>query len=174
MVIDLFLCPLAVEKEGSAGLDVLNNLIALEHIGRVVAGNEVSLRDIIRGLDLAVAETEVGNGHAAGLLTVVLEVSLNILVGVVADDLDGVLVGSDGSVAAETPELAGDGALCGGIGSRLLLKGVTGDVVNDPDGEVSLRLVLLQVLVDCENRLRRSILGAETVASADDLCADAL
>ena len=56
-----------------------------------------------------IAEAQVADGHAAGLLGVVLEVGLNIFIGVVADDLDGVLVRADGAVAAETPELAGDG-----------------------------------------------------------------
>ena len=38
----------------------------------------------------------------------------------VADYLYGVLVGSDGSVSAETPELALDCALGSGVRSRLL------------------------------------------------------
>ena len=57
-----------------------------------------------------VAEAQVADGDAAGLLGVILEVCLNVLVGVVADDLDGVLVGANGAVAAQTPELALDGA----------------------------------------------------------------
>ena len=57
-----------------------------------------------------IAEAQVADGHAAGLLGVVLEVRLNVLVGVVADDLDGVLVGAHGAVAAQAPELALDGA----------------------------------------------------------------
>ena len=40
-----------------------------------MASNEVGLGDVVGGLDLAVAEAEVGNGYTAGLLTVVLEVT---------------------------------------------------------------------------------------------------
>ena len=48
----------------------------------------------------------MADGDAAGLLGVVLEVRLDILIGVVADDLGGVLVGDDSTVTAQTPELA--------------------------------------------------------------------
>ena len=71
-----------------------------------MAGDEVSLRNIVRRLDGVVAETQVRDGDAAGLLGVILEVCLDILIGVVTDDLDGVLVRADSTVAAETPELA--------------------------------------------------------------------
>ena len=54
------------------------------------------------------------NGDTAGLLRVILEVSLNELIGMVTDDLDGVLVSTNGTVTAETPELALDGAFCSG------------------------------------------------------------
>jgi hypothetical protein len=84
-----------------------------------VAGHEVGLGDVVRALDGLVAEAQMADGDAAGLLGVVLEICLNVLVGVVADDLDGVLVGADGAVAAQTPELALDGALgrrCPGAG----------------------------------------------------------
>ena len=80
-----------------------------------MAGDEVGLIDVVRALDELVAEAQVADGDAAGLLGVVLEVSLDELIGVVADDLDGVLVRADGAVAAETPELALNGALCRGV-----------------------------------------------------------
>ena len=81
-----------------------------------MAGDEVSLVDVVGRTDGLVAETQVGNGDAAGLLGVILEVSLNVLVSVIADDLDGVLVSADGAVAAQTPELALDGAGSCGVG----------------------------------------------------------
>ena len=83
-----------------------------------MAGHEVSLVDVVGALDGLVAEAQVRNGDAAGLLGVVLEVSLYVLVGVVADDLDGVLVGADGAVAAQAPELALDGAFSSGVGGK--------------------------------------------------------
>ena len=87
----------------------------------------------------------------------------------VADDLDGVLVGAHGAVAAETPELDLDRALSGSVGCRLLRQGEISHIVVDADGEVDLGLVLLQLLVDSEDGGGRGILGAEAVAAADDL-----
>ncbi len=87
-----------------------------------------------------IAEAQVADGHAAGLLGVVLEVGLDVLVGVVADDLDGVLVGADGAVAAKAPELALDGAWAAVLGaSGSIGQGEVGHVVDDADGELALR-----------------------------------
>ncbi len=57
--------------------------------------------------------------------------TVNITIGVVADDLDGVLVRANGTVAAETPELALGGAFCCGVRSRLLFQRQEGYVVGD-------------------------------------------
>ena len=133
-----------------------------------MAGDEVGLVDVVRALDGLVAEAEVRDGHAAGLLGVVLEVGLHILVGMVADDLDGVLVGADGTVAAETPELALDGAFRSGVRCGMLLEGQVGDIVVDADGEVALRLVLRQLFIDGEDGCGRRILGAKAITAADD------
>ena len=87
-----------------------------------MAGNEVCLGDVIGALDHLIAEAEVRDGNTAGLLRVILEVCLNVFIGVVADDLDGVLVCTDCTVAAETPELAGDRAFSSGVGVSLFFK----------------------------------------------------
>ena len=108
------------------------------------------------------------DGHAAGLLRVVLEVGLNVLVGVVADDLDGVLVRAHGAVAAEAPELALDGAGSGGVGGGNLGQRQVRHVVDDADGELAARLVLLKLGVHGEHGGRRGVLGTEAVAAADD------
>ena len=106
--------------------------------------------------------------HAAGLLRVVLEVGLDILVRVVADDLDGVLVRADGAVAAEAPELALDGAFGRGGGGGDLLEGHVGHVVDDADGELALGRVLLQLVIHGEDGGGRRVLRAEAVAAADN------
>ena len=98
----LLIGPLAVDHEHAAGLDILDHLHAHVDVSGVVAGHEVSLVDVVGAADGLVAETQVADGHAAGLLGVILEVCLNILVGMVADDLDGVLVSTDSTVAAQT------------------------------------------------------------------------
>ena len=170
VVVQLVEVPLAVDHVHAAGLHVLHHLEALGHIAGIVAGHEVSLVDVVRAADGLVAEAQVADGHAAGLLGVVLEVRLHVFVGVVADDLDGVLVGAHGAVAAQTPELALDGAGGGGVGTVLVLRqGQIGHIVHNADGELALHLVALQLAVYGEHGGGRRVLAAQTVAAADDL-----
>ena len=130
VLLQLLEVPGTVEQEGAAGLDVLDD-VELLHVGSQVAGHEVGLGDIVGSLDLVLTKTQVADGHAAGLFGVVLEVRLNLHVGVVADDLDGVLVGAHGTVAAQTPELDLDGALGRGVGGLVLLQRQVGHVVHE-------------------------------------------
>ena len=113
-------------------------------VGGVVAGHKVGLIDIVGGADGLIAEAQVADGHTAGLLGVILEISLHVLVGVVADDLDGVLVGAHSAVAAQTPELALLGASSCGDGSGLDLgQGQTGDIIGDAQSEALLEITKL-------------------------------
>ena len=172
VLVELLEIPLAVDEEDAAGLHVLHHREVLHDVGRVVARDEVGLINVVRALDGLVAEAQMADGDAAGLLGVVLEVRLDILIGVVADDLGGVLVRADGTVAAEAPELALDGAFRGGVGgllTGLLGEGEVGNVVHDADGKLALRLVLLELVVNGEHGRGRRVLGGETVAAADDL-----
>ena len=134
-----------------------------------MAGDEVGLVDVVRRADRGVTEAQVRDRDAAGLLGVVLEVGLDVLVGVVADDLDRVLVGADGAVAAEAPELALDRGRVRRVGGvRVHGEGEVGDVVHDADGELAGGGVLLELLVDGEGSRGRLVLGAEAVTAADD------
>ena len=158
--------PLGVKQERAAFLDAVGHII-MRDIGRVVAGHEVSRVDQIRALDGRLAEAEVGNRKAAGLLGVIGEVALRIHVGMVADDLDGVLVRADGAVRTEAVELAGDGAFRRRVDLLLHIEGGEGYVVDDADGEV----VLLRAIQVIEHSLRhggREFLGTEAIAAAED------
>ena len=64
----LCLIPLAVDEEYAAGLNVVDHLVALLDIRGVMAGDKVSLVDVIGTLYRAVAETKVGDGDTARLL----------------------------------------------------------------------------------------------------------
>ena len=112
------------------------------------------------------AEAQVGDGQAAGLLGVVVEVALGVHIGVVADDLDGVLVGAHGAVGAQAPELTGGGASGSGIGVLGGIQGQMGHVVLDADGEALLGLVPFSMLrytaTICAGR---GVLGAQAVAA---------
>ena len=164
---DLLALPAAVEQEGAAGLDLVDHVKAVD-IALLVAGEEVRHRDVIGAADRLVTEAQVAAGDAAGFLGVILEVGLHILVGVVADDLAGVLVRADGAVRAETPELAGDDGLAGGDDVLAHGQGAEGDVVVDADGEVV--LLLAEHVVEHGLHLRGGdVLGGQTVAAAEDL-----
>ena len=167
MLVQFLIGPLAVDHENAARLDILDHLHAHVDVSGVVASHEVSLVDVVGAADGLIAETQMADGNATGLLGVILEVSLNVLVSMVADDLGGVLVSTDSTVAAETPELALLGAGGGGDGSRLdLRQAEVGHVVGNTDGEAGLRSVLLQLGVDSEDRRRRGVLGTQAVAAA--------
>ena len=165
MLVEFSVVPCAVQKEYPAGLDVLYHLVEVD-VSFVVAGNKVSLLDVIGRFDRLVAKAQVGDRYAAGLLGVVLEVRLYLLVGVVADDLDAVLVGSDCSIGSETPELAGLGAFRSGVGIVGRSDGKSGHIVVDGDGELGLRALARHVLEYGQDVSGLYVLGTETVAAS--------
>ena len=69
-------------------------------VGLVVAGNEVCMGNQIASTDRIVSESQVGTGNTAGFLGIVLKICLDIHIGVITDDLDGVLIGSDCTIRA--------------------------------------------------------------------------
>lgn len=132
-----------------------------------MACHEIRGRYQIGGSDGAVTETQVRAGISAGLLGIVIEVTLAVLGSVVSDDLDGVLVGTYSTVGTETVELA---LVCTLLGQRYLLtyrQGLVCHIICDTDGEVCLGLVLLEVLEHCEYLGRTGVFGRKTVTSAD-------
>ena len=167
--IEFFHRPLAVEKEGTTGFNIVYDLIALEHVRRCVASNEVCLGDVVGGLDGRIAEAEVRNGYTAGLLGVILEVCLDIFISVVTDNLDGVLVCTNGTVAAETPEFAGEGACGSSIGSMGFFERAACNVIDDADGEAVLGSFFRKVCINCEDGSGSGVFGTETVTAANNL-----
>ena len=162
--IQLALVPLAVEQEGAAvtqgGYHVVGG-----HISLVVAGDEIGRIDLVGAADGGIAKAQVADGQAAGLLGVVGEIGLRVLIGVVADDLDGILVGADGTVRAQTIELAGYGASGGGVELLPQLQGGAGQVVVDTHGEMILHFAF-QVLVHGLHHGGGEFLAAQTIAAA--------
>ena len=161
--IKLLHCPRAVQQEGAAVNQLLYHVEGT-NVGCLVAGYKVRLMDEVGGLDRLLAEAQVGHGHAAGLLGIIIEVSLRVHIRVVADDLDGVLVRTDSTVSAETPELAADRA--SGSGDNFLAgrKGKVRDIIGDADRE----FLLLGVVIDRDDLCRRRILGTKTVTAVED------
>ena len=102
----------------------------------------------------------MGNCDTTGLLGVIVEVTLSILICVVADDLDSLLVSTYCTVGTKTPELA---TYCSSwfCSNFLNLKGCSVYVIFNTDCEVVLWLSLLEVIEysnDLTRRNRRSTL----------------
>ncbi len=156
-----------VQEERTALLETLQHIVLVD-VRRHVASHEVGRSDQIGRSDGQVAETQVRRRVTARLLGIVREISLAILVGGTADNLDGVLVGTHRTVGAQTEE---EGLERTGLGERNLLadgQRQVGHVVVDADGEVVLGLSGGQVLEDGEHLGGRGVLGRKTVAAADD------
>ena len=153
VVCKLLCIPLAVDQEGTARLDVADHLVALDDVCRNVACNKVCLGDIVRRTDLVITEAQVADGDTAGLLGVILEVCLNIFIGVVTNNLNGVLISTNGTVAADTPELALNGTLsCSVRCLRILWERQVGNVIDNTNSELTLRSIFLELLEDCKCR----------------------
>ncbi len=107
------------------------------------------------------------DGHGAGLLRVVNEVGLNLVIGGVTDNLDGVLIGTDRTIRAETIEHGGI-AFARHLEGRIVIEAGAGHVVVDAEGEVVLRLGLSQVIEHSLDQSRSELFRTETVTAADD------
>ncbi len=156
----------ALSRSGRTRARGAEDVDALEQ-AELVAGHEVGVLDEVRGADRVGAEPQVRHGDGAGLLGVVDEVALGPEVGVVADDLDALLVRADGAVAAEAVE---DGAARARRDREVGIarQREAGDVVDDADGEAALRRGGGELGEDGRDVLRGELLRAEAVPAADD------
>ena len=159
--------PLAVEQEHAAVLQRGHHVVH-GHISGVVASHEVRRVDLIGGLDGRLAKAQVAYRQAAGLLGVVGKVGLRIHVGVVTDDLDGVLVGANGTVGAQAVELAADGAFGSGVEQLAHGQAGAGHVLHNAHGEVVLHFAV-QVGEHSLHMGGGELLGAQAIAAAHHL-----
>ena len=106
---------------------------------------------------------------AARLLRVIGKVRLRIHIRLVADDLDRALVRADRAVRAESPELARRRPLLREVDITVNRRqAAVRYIIDDAERKAVHRRILLQLLVDGKDLIRRRILAAETVAATDD------
>ena len=149
MLIKLLIRPLAVDHEYTARLNILNHLHALDHICRVMTCYEVCLVDVVWASDWFVTKSQVRNCNTTSFLRVILEVSLDIFVCMVTDDLCRVLVSTYSTISTETPELALLCTRCRSDRSRLnLRKTEIGNIIYDTNCETWLRSIFLQLCIN--------------------------
>ena len=167
ILLESFSLPVAGNENAAAFSYIFKDIITVK-IGFVVAGNEIRMIDQISGEDRLVAETEMAAGYAAGFLSVILEVGLYMHICMVADDLNGVFVGTDCTVRAETPELAADRAFRNSVDFRSDRQRVMRNIIIDADSIVVHRLVSLHIVILCDYLCGRIIFCAQTEAGSQN------
>src|ERR1017187_4089867 len=160
-----------VDQEYASRYQSAEHVVTLKE-NPLVAGDEVRFGHQITGVDGLRSEAQVRNRHRAGFFRVVNKVSLPVIVGVLADDLDGVLVSAHRAVRAETIEQSADHAVRLGRERGIIVEAGVADVVLNANREVIFRLallqvVLLQIIKDGLHHRRSEFLGRQAVASAD-------
>ena len=158
LVPDLVRAVHAVEQEHAAGLAVLEHVVALEE-RPLVTGQELRFGDEVAGANHIRPEAQVRHGDRAGFLRVIDEVALGVEAGLVADNLDRVLVGTHRAIRAESVEQAALHAV--GLGREAVVHGKrgVGHVVIDAYREVILGRRLLQVVEHRLDHGGRELLG---------------
>ena len=168
MRVQLLIRPERIEQERAALSESCEQVI-LPHIGLLRTGDKVRTVDEIRADDRRLAEAQVAHRDAARLLRVIGKVRLRIHIRLVADDLDRALVRADRTVRTETPELARRRPLLREVDITVNRRqAAVRYIIDDAERKAVHRRILLQLLVDAENLIRRRILAAEAVAAADD------
>src|SRR5699024_2392687 len=162
MFLKTFHIPRTVQKECTSVYQFLNHVV-LVHIRRIMACYKVSFVDQVCRFDRFLTKTKVGHGNAAGLLGVIVKVSLRVHVSVIADDLDGVLVRTNSTVSAKSPELAVGGSFRCCYNSFSCLKGKVCNVIHDTNS----KFLFFSVVVNSNDLCRCGVFGTKSVTSGE-------
>ena len=110
-----------------------------------MAGNELGMADQVWSPDRFGSKAQVRDGHCAGFLGVVVEVSLGIIVGLFANDLDGVLICSNSTIRTQAKEQAAHGRVSSSMEKFLsIIKGGVGHIIIDANSKVILGFGILE------------------------------
>ena len=139
MVPDFILAKRTVHQEHAARHQRAQHVVALQE-NPLVAGDEVRLRNQVAGVNRLRSEAQVRDRHRAGFLRIVNKISLPVVVGVFADDLDGILVRAHRAVRAQAIKQRAHHAVGFGRERRIVVEAGVVDVVLNADGEMIFRL----------------------------------
>ena len=109
----------------------------------------------------------MGHSNAAGFLGVIVKVCLCIHIGVVTDDLDGVLVCTYGTVCAKSPEFAVDGSFRSCYQRSANRQRQIGNIVYDTNG----KSLFLCIFIYSNDLSRCGVLGTKSVTACEYWCA---
>jgi len=168
VLLELLLVPGAVKSEDTTLLNVLGHIVSA-NIRREVAGKVVSFDDEVLTADGSLAETKVTDSQTTALVSIIEEVTLDVLISVITDDLDSIVVSTDSTISTKTPEHALGGALRDGVELRAHGDVEVSAIIEDIHGEVVLGLLSLQVLEDSADAARSVLLATETITATDDV-----
>ena len=113
----------------------------------------------IRLINRLRAKAQVGNRNTAGLLRIVVEVRLRIHIRMVADNLNGRFISTNGTIGAKAPEFTSRNAFCRNPYVRTR-QGQMRYVVHDTDGKYLLNLFGDHVIENSDN------IGRDNVTSS--------
>ncbi len=160
------LIPAAVEEEDAAIFNFTDDIVIFD-IRFFMTCYEVSRFDIIGRTNRAVAETQMGFRNAAGFLRIIFEISLNVLVRIIADNLDRVLVGTNCTIGTEAPELAADDSVRLDI-HRYERNRQIGYIIIDADGEMLFRIITHEMNKYRFDMGRRNVLGGQAITAGNN------
>ncbi len=147
MVPDFIRAERAIEQERSSRHQRAQHVVALEE-DPLVAGDEVGFRNQVGGVNGLRSEAQVRHRHRARLLRVVDKIALRVIVGVLADNLDGILVGAHGSIRAQAVEHGAHHVVRFGRKVGIVVETRMVQVIVNADREVLLGLGLGKVVED--------------------------
>ena len=133
-----------------------------------MTGHEIRRRDEIRRTNRLRPEAQMRNRDGPGFLRVINEVALRIIVGVLADDLDGFLVRADRAVRAEPVEQRAHHLRRFDRKFRVHREARVAHIVHDADREMILRLRDGEIVEHGLDHRRGEFLRGQTVATADN------
>ena len=157
----------SVQEERCAFFGDVQNFVLLEE-DELVHAYEIRFPDLVSAVDRPGAKAQVGDGLGPCLPGVVDEVSLGIERRLLADNLDGVLIGAHGAIRAESPEHSSGDIVRFDVERWIVVDAGEGYVVLDARGEVVLWAVFLHLIEDTFDHRGCEFLGGKPVPSTDD------
>src|SRR5215475_5856837 len=86
----------------------------------------------------AATESQVGHGHSSRFLGIVDEIALGVVGGLLANDLDRVLIGADGAIRSQSPKHSAQPIARLGLKVGIIIEACKGHIVYDADSEMRL------------------------------------
>ena len=164
----LLIRPQCIKQKFTAFLEPSKEIV-LSNIGLLRAGDKVRLIDEIWTHDWRLPKTQMTHRNTARFLRVIGKICLGIHVRLVANDLNGTLVRTDCAVRTKPPEFTCRCPLFRKVDIAVnRLEAAMRHIIFDAERKAVHRLILLELLIDCKNLIRRCVFSAEAITAADN------